>query len=372
MVAVVTRREPEVSPHILFEIAMCLQSRKPLLVFVEDALPGQLIPTRIFQRRFSRRSYIRQVREHRHALRILKTFLGSDPVPPYQPPFTQRSCITVGLNPALTPAVAGALSEHLQVRGYEVRDLSSTLPSSIQSPGLYDYLQSASLAVTCIDRPESSAAYLVGAVMAYFVPSIEFTTDGSLRVDPPVPEEYQPRFISNRPDVAVTTLENELNLFEEDFLDLDEQAQVRRYREELLALGSSGSYGHGTRSHIVQEVVMGDQYRIEGQAAVVGPGGTAVGNEFVQLWNRTGPDNIDLNALMMELEQLRLALRTVATKPEHDIAVAEVAAAQLAAEKNDGPRVLHHLRSAGRWALDTANKIGAGVATAALKTALGL
>jgi hypothetical protein len=66
MVAVITKREGGVSPHILFEIVLCLRARKPVIVFVEDELSDKLVPARILQRRFSRRSYLRQVRQHRH------------------------------------------------------------------------------------------------------------------------------------------------------------------------------------------------------------------------------------------------------------------------------------------------------------------
>src|SRR5207237_1028678 len=72
MVAVLTRRNGGISPYIDFEIGLCLRSRKPLLVFVEDALGDGLIPARVLQRRFSRGAFLRQVREHRHAVRVFK------------------------------------------------------------------------------------------------------------------------------------------------------------------------------------------------------------------------------------------------------------------------------------------------------------
>ena len=49
MVAILSQREPEVSPHIRFEIGMCLQSRKPLLVFVEDVFADEILPGSIMQ-----------------------------------------------------------------------------------------------------------------------------------------------------------------------------------------------------------------------------------------------------------------------------------------------------------------------------------
>ena len=65
-------------------------------------------------------------------------------------------------------------------------------------------------------------------------------------------------------------------------------------------------------------------------------------------------------------------MRQQATGAAHDVAIGEVAAAQTAAAEGNGAKALEHLRNAGRWALDVSTKVGIGVATAALKTALGL
>src|SRR6476646_5483909 len=81
MVALLTWRATGPSPYILYEIGLCLRARKPLLVFVDDRLPSDILPGRILQRRFSHRTYFRQVREHAYALRALKTYMG-DPPPP--------------------------------------------------------------------------------------------------------------------------------------------------------------------------------------------------------------------------------------------------------------------------------------------------
>jgi hypothetical protein len=368
MVAVLSWREPAVSQHILFEIGMCLQSRKPLLVFVEDVLVDGIVPRCIYQQRFSRRSYIRQIREHRHALRALKTFVGDDPVPRYQPGPGQRSCLVVGFE-ELPPPVAESFRASLEGRGFRCVEVVPRHPSPVQSNLLYESLQCADLAVMLRSSRSPAAAYLSGALMGYFVPTIEVTLDADFTPDAGIAPEYQARAIPRDAETAQAVLASELKLFEEDFLDLEEQAEVQRYLDELLALGSRAGYGADTRNRIMQEVVMGDQYRIEGQAGAVGPGAIAVGNEFVQLWNSGGHD-VDLDALAAELAQLRAALKSEGTRPEHDLAVAEVAQAEIAAGRADGPGALQHLKAAGRWALDVAETIGVAVATAALKTAL--
>jgi uncharacterized protein YjbI with pentapeptide repeats len=116
---------------------------------------------------------------------------------------------------------------------------------------------------------------------------------------------------------------------------------------------------------------MGD-INIAGQVGgVQGRGGHAHDMTFTQLWNQSGPHN-DLRALATQLATLRQHLRQAAVEPEHDAAIGAIAQAEMAAKEGNGPQVLEQLSKAGRWALDNAEKIGVGVATEALKTALGL
>jgi hypothetical protein len=119
-----------------------------------------------------------------------------------------------------------------------------------------------------------------------------------------------------------------------------------------------------------QEIDMGDQYKA-GQAGAMGPNATAMGNTFQQIWQQN-EGNLDLNSLAEGLELLRKAMRQEAVAAEHDVAIGEVAAAQTAASAGDGPKAFEHLRNAGKWALDVSSKVGIGVATAALKSVLGL
>lgn len=115
--------------------------------------------------------------------------------------------------------------------------------------------------------------------------------------------------------------------------------------------------------------VSGDHYEV-GQAGAVGAGATAHGMQFTQFWNKISPDT-DLSVLATELTTLRGAMRERAIEPGHDLSLAEVTQAQLAAADGDGPRALSHLARAGKWALGIASAIGTGVAAAAIKSALG-
>jgi hypothetical protein len=114
-----------------------------------------------------------------------------------------------------------------------------------------------------------------------------------------------------------------------------------------------------------------DQYHVSGQVGAVGPNANAEGNTFIQQWAQS-TSSLDFQNLAAELALLRAELRTEAQEIEHDQALASVASAELAAKQNDGPTTLKHLKSAGKWALDTATKIGTTVAAKAIQNALGI
>ncbi|MFJ2546601.1 hypothetical protein ACIOVF_09070 [Pseudomonas sp. NPDC087612] len=121
----------------------------------------------------------------------------------------------------------------------------------------------------------------------------------------------------------------------------------------------------------VKEVSMSDQYNITGQVGAVGPNAKAENNTFNQVLQQAA-SNLDLPTLASELSTLRSSMRSQATEVEHDLAVASIGAAEVAAKKQDGAGALEHLKSAGKWAFDVATKIGVGVAAKAIETAINL
>jgi uncharacterized protein YjbI with pentapeptide repeats len=125
--------------------------------------------------------------------------------------------------------------------------------------------------------------------------------------------------------------------------------------------------GHTT---VYGGLTVGDKY-IAGQVGAQGPSAHAHDMTFNQLWSQSG-HSIDLQALATELATLRRHLRQEAVEPEHDVAIGAIASAEVAAKEGNGPKTFEWLGKAGKWTLDNATKIGVGVATAALKTALGL
>ena len=127
LIAVLTAREDGVSQYMLYEISLALRTRKPLLVFVEDVLPNDILPARILQRRFSRKGLHRQIRDHRHALHILKAYLGETPPPRYQPSLKKRNCLVVGAG-QFPIRVRHAVDELLDTLSLHSRDAQHQQP----------------------------------------------------------------------------------------------------------------------------------------------------------------------------------------------------------------------------------------------------
>jgi hypothetical protein len=115
---------------------------------------------------------------------------------------------------------------------------------------------------------------------------------------------------------------------------------------------------------------MEDTYS-SGQAGAIGPGATASQIAFQQVWNQL-QGSTRVEELAMELGALRTAMRSEASEPEHELSIGAVAAAEAAASTGDGVRTLEYLKTAGTWALDIATKVGATVASSALKGSLGI
>ena len=92
---------------------------------------------------------------------------------------------------------------------------------------------------------------------------------------------------------------------------------------------------------------------------------------FQQVWNEVG-GSIDLPKLADDLVKLRAALQREATEPEHDVAIGNVSMAAKAAKEGNGPKALEYLKAAGKWALDTATKLGVDVESDAITKAIGV
>jgi hypothetical protein len=150
------------------------------------------------------------------------------------------------------------------------------------------------------------------------------------------------------------------------------KAQQAQIINILMGAGSTAtSYIEGPSTlHSEGDLKMSDSYYV-GQAAAVGTHATAHDITFSQALSQ-GSTSIDLSQLEYELAVLRQELKKQANTPEHDIAIAEVANAEIAVKSGDRGKAIGHLRKAGKWVLGVATSIGCGVAASAIKAALGI
>lgn len=373
MIVVLTERETGISPHIRYEIALGLKSRKPTLVFVEDTLPSDVIPPYVLQRRFSFRSFPRSIREHRQSLAILREYVGETPPPRYQESLTPRTCLLLGTS-TIESATCQAVEDYIRnEKRYEVVSSADLLAELGQHPIAHAKLPEIDIVVAfCEKKMSSREMHLLGIIEGICKPSIIFAENDAIVRSTAVPVEYHPRsFVpgANRADL-VAALATELEIYEEDFLELADTTSADRYTQLLIDLGGRGRYSSLTRERGV-EVVMGDRYAVQGQVGAMGPNANAHDITFNQIWNQT-MSKVDLPTLAAELARLRVTLRTRAETPDEDRIVADVGQAELSAKAGDGPAALRHLRSAGKWALGVATSIGVGMAVAAIKASTGL
>jgi hypothetical protein len=371
MVAVLPWRATGPSPYILFEIGLALRARKPVIVFVDDRLPSNVLSPRIMQLRFSHRTYFRQVREHVHSLRVLKAYMGESPPTRYQPTTGQRGCGILGLA-AVDKAVRARVSQLVAGLGYHVVSLEKVDAENPLVFEQFEHLAVLDVVLRCVDLHTSRALYWAGAVSAAALPSITFTADPEYRFSVRFPREFQPRLADTGAAGSLEeVLKTEFDLFEQDFLKAQSPETIDRYvRLQIQAGALAGNYEAGTRQHFIGGI-MGDQYNIYGQAGAVGRDAHAHDMTFNQIWNQL-ESRLDLAKLADELGRLRETMDREAVEPGHRLAAGAVAAAEQSARQKDGPRVIEYLKAAGKWAWSIAETIGADLAKEALKGALGL
>ena len=259
MVCVLPYREGGPSNYILYEITLAMRARRPLVVFVEDSLPSNVIPGTILGRRFSRRSLLRQVRDQRHALGIFKDYMGESPPPNYQPSPAQRSCLIIGAS-CVSPSVRQRIEEQIAGLKYSPVFAAAGNDCMAAAPPEDEGIIRASFAVAFTENLSPREYYCLGAVRAALTPTITLTGNPGYLYDPKVPEEYQPRRVDvTSAESVCETIDREVKIFEEDYLDLKSEEQVERYKRYkavvLKEVGTSGVYNPETRPSIVNNFI---------------------------------------------------------------------------------------------------------------------
>lgn len=277
MVVVLPERDPAPSEYIRWEIALGLRARRPQLVFLEDTLADDLVPHGILQRRFSRRRLLREVRDHRAAIRTLKSYIGTDPPPTYNPTGLRRRCAIIG-GSQFRDEPLEALIAYIEKCKYNpiVVDQGVRLPDQMAAE---ESVRQAAMCVALVEGLTPAEVYLLGAARASLTPTIAITRDDTYQYTRGTPKEYQPRFV-RKGDTAglLRTVEQEIAIFEEDYLELKEEWQVHRYRgyrdAVMRSRPSDGNYSQEERERafIVIEKAEVDMSTNKVQVAnVVGP-----------------------------------------------------------------------------------------------------
>ena len=250
MVVVLPQRDPSPSEYIRWEVGLGLRARRPQLVFVEDTLADDLVPQGILQRRFSRRRLLREVRDHRSAMRILKSYIGVEPPPTYHPLSLRRRCAVIGAS-QLERESLDALTRHLEERKYSpvIIKSGSRLPDEMAAE---ESIHRVAVCVALVENLTPAEIYLLGAARASLIPTITITQDADHSYSAVTPREYQPRYVHKGDTAALLgTIAREIEIFEEDYLELKEGWQVHRYRNYRDAVmktpRAEGNYSHEER-----------------------------------------------------------------------------------------------------------------------------
>lgn len=333
MVAVLPYREPGPSGYILYEIELCIRARKPALVFVEDVLPSSSVPSGLLQQRFSRNHYLREVRSHRQALQTLKAYIGTEPPPAFGPSMGRRSCLFIG-GSTLSEDHQQEIEERLNLLHYSTIVAPSTDDCLSYAQPHEALVARSALCLAFAEKLSPSETYLLGAARSTLTPSIIFSQNQNYNFDKNVPNEYQPRIVSVF-DMGrlCENLEEEVMIFQQDYLELKEQEKVLRYRAALIQKSSGGgNYSERVRGDIINIVanhlgvldMSKDNINVSG---IVGPVNIKSKLDNVtQIVKQTPSLGVDRKQEFVSLiEQLQIALKDAGDqRPEDTERVAQM------------------------------------------------
>lgn len=189
--------------------------------------------------------------------------------------------------------------------------------------------------------------------------------------------------VDDRADRAAETFKREVEALRLDFISFQQRLnqEVRQQIEErftdmtmkLFETPSRKiSIGHFTEYNITVEGndMSRDTYTIHGPSGAIGRHSHAHDMTLQQVWDQSG---IDLPQLARELASLLAAMKQeTAGTAEQANEIDAVDAAEKAAAAGEGPTALGYLKTAGKWALGVAEKVGVAVAAKAIQNTMGM
>lgn len=147
------------------------------------------------------------------------------------------------------------------------------------------------------------------------------------------------------------------DVYEANRVPPEEQGQLMGIISQLLEQNQMLAGNQNKSLDIIKQLgggTVGDTYNISGgQVGVIGKSSTATGNIFQQVVN--------------DFSKLHEEMQSKAATPKQQEAAQNVAKAEQAAQQGDEPTAQQHLKNAGQWAVDCAQKVGTDVLTEYLK-----
>jgi hypothetical protein len=133
--------------------------------------------------------------------------------------------------------------------------------------------------------------------------------------------------------------------------------------------------GYTNQIIFAREVNMSaDKYTNYGGAGAFGPNATVSNVEITnnqQAWT-SFQSKADTSALAEQLDKLLISMQAQSKTTVELESLVAVSAARDAAKQSDGPSIMSHLKKAGDWAKEIAEKIGVDVAVKAITAATGI
>src|SRR5438132_8651559 len=119
-----------------------------------------------------------------------------------------------------------------QLLGYSPQPLRGEMAKCLYDETLQEELTCAELAIAFIDSRKDRAEFFLGALHACLTPTILLTATANFVFHERTPREYQARVVDYSDlDRLKRIIDKETAIFEEEYVDLENQDKVARYAQ---------------------------------------------------------------------------------------------------------------------------------------------
>lgn len=260
LIAIVSNRDGRISPYIRYEIDIAIRARKPVLAFLEDSLPDDVLPNFILRKRFSPKSFVREYYEHKHAIELFCTYIGKEHIPRYQHLSNQKSALLIGFH-NMAKDMSDETRKILVSSGFNVFGGEKNAKGVLQYGQEHFKISDAQLAICFLDNISPQEAYKLGIVRSIQVPTVLLSSNKNYPLLEWIPEEFQRRILPSVSDKAISLISSQIELSEENFVELDKDGKVEQYIQSLSkGFSNRGQYSDELRTQIINNITMGDKF----------------------------------------------------------------------------------------------------------------